>query len=112
MVIRSELYDNHNIYRVDIGDKIKYAYSIPYCYPGDVRLDNNNFLLYEITSERYVELMMLKRKGVAYCADYIYSNFDEPLIKGENIEGFTYKGDTGRHFRPICSKVLQMMIEI
>jgi len=112
MVVRSELYDNHNIYMVDIGTSIKYAYGIPYYYPGEIPILSNKFLLYEITSERYAEFMMMKRKGVKYCCEYVYSHFDKPLLEGKVLDGFTYRGDTGNHTSPICSKVLQMMIDI
>jgi hypothetical protein len=112
MVVRAELYDNHNVYMINMGDKIRYAYSIPYCYPGELMIESNKFVLYEITPEIYVDFMMLKRKGVDYCCRYVFSHFDKPLMKGSELDGFTYVGDTGSHTRPICSKVLQMMIDL
>lgn len=111
-VTRTELFNYHNVFDLDIDNKHYYAYNIPYynnintgrsAYPdGD--------LFYRISHETYVKFINLKKKHATNLQSYIENEIDLKLINNETICGFEYIGDKKDYLGSQSSAVMQAVI--
>ncbi len=115
-MVRTELFNYHNVYDIyEFGDKNQhyYVYSFPYyknVYSGR-HLYPDGASLYLISSERYIELVTMKRKNHEVCQQYVEENIDSKLLVGSYVDGFEYLCDKLDYMGSLPSIVMQAVCD-
>ena len=111
-MIRTELFNYHLLYDVEIEGEHRYVYGLPYysrlyagrhIYPDGARL-------YELTPETYIDIIVMKQKDRNVCREYMESEVDAVLMAGGTVEGYSYLGDKKDFWGSMPSAVMQALL--
>lgn len=114
MVNRTELFNYHNVFSVNLEGETYYVYCIPYyntVYTGRSIFPDGG-RMYLISGGMYAKLVTMKHKDSEHIASYVEYNIDDHLMKenGE-LDGFIYIGDYQDFLGSQSSAVMQAVIQ-
>lgn len=112
IVNRTELFNYHSVFDVELDGVHHYIYNLPYydnVYTGmHVFPDGDKF--YVITPELYIDLITRKNKSRSNCQSYVEDNIDTYLIKNDCVTGFEYLGDRRDFLGSQQSALIQALV--
>lgn len=112
IVNRTELFNYHSVFDIEIDGQHHYVYNLPYydnVYVG-MHLFPDGDKFYIITSEVYIDLITRKNINRKSCQQYVEDNIDCKLIVSETVEGFEYLADRRDYLGSQQSALMQAIV--